>query len=365
MLCETPAAALCNLLLPQLRGRGPHPVTADTDMPAEACSRTFAWGLLGDQLYQGQELVDSTAQEEAAGWNPPLGRGRQQELAGSALSAHSRQLAVGWSHALLLLSDGQLLVCPASTWRDSCKAAAQAPAAGSCWQPLQLPASSSDDQQQQQPPPPRAPVPSLTPSQKVVQVSAGDEHFLMLTAAGSVWACGSDKYGQIGCRKPAQGEVQQPCRSKADPSTTAPSWPTSQHSPQLQEPHAQQQAAGDQGQHPQAEPQQQQRRQRLLQLRERQRQHEQQQQVGQQDGALHAAPAAQGSSQQPAGHLVQALPRPVLVLGPGADSSTCQEPVLQVGRACRTGGRHVPHLVEHAWLLRQLLFAHRCTALTE
>jgi hypothetical protein len=64
----------------------------------------------------------------------------------------------------------------------------------------------------------------------------------------------------------------------------------------------------------------------------------------------------QQASQQPASsHPAQALPCPVLVLGPGADSSACQEPVLQVGLAERRGGQACTTPDCMAWLLGQLV----------
>jgi len=41
---------------------------------------------------------------------------------------------------------------------------------------------------------------------QVTQVAAGDEHCLLLTAAGSVWALGSNQYGQVGCSVTAPGD---------------------------------------------------------------------------------------------------------------------------------------------------------------
>lgn len=82
---------------------------------------------------------------------------------------------------------------------------------------------------------------SLPPQHQVVQVAAGDAHCLLLTAAGGVWALGSNRYGQVGasvseqqptqlqqagaeqfpCSTQAQQQPQQPKQHNAQPSSAA------------------------------------------------------------------------------------------------------------------------------------------------
>jgi alpha-tubulin suppressor-like RCC1 family protein len=76
------------------------------------------------------------------------------------------------------------------------------------WQLLQLPTSTLH----QLPAPPPVLSSSSSPQQQVVQVAAGDAHCLLLTAAGSVWALGSNRCGQIGvsCEEGSKQQPHQP-----------------------------------------------------------------------------------------------------------------------------------------------------------
>lgn len=320
---------------------------AHAAMP-QLCS--FVWGLVGGQIRQGQLVDTNTALTvQAAGWDPPLNAQSAasimlQQLPGPSVLAGTlssssadksagstlRQLAVGWSHALLLLSSGHAYVCDASTWQDSCSQHDQAAACSPGWQLLQLPIASLQ-QQQQHPPPPR-PACDLAASQKVAQVAAGDKHCLLLTEAGAVWAFGSNKYGQVGSMQEVKAGMAQH-RSAQD---TGSSCRTGQHSPCMESAILQEEKAGNRaaGQQDAA----QRRRQRLLQLRQRQQQFEQQhvQQVQQEQRSFEQQQAGLARTPQ---HVHRA--EPVLVLGPGAHGDVCQEPVLQVSHSVVEDLRYV------------------------
>lgn len=298
---------------------------------------SFVWGLVGNQTCQGQ-LVDSTTAlaVQAAGWNPPVNEhtaaslslqqlpGCVDSLAGALSSSGTnkvsvsnlRQLVVGWSHALLLLLSGQAYVCDASAWQHSCCRDQQGQVASSspAWQLLQLPTATGQQQQWHLPPP--SPARDLASSHKVGQVAAGNEHCLLLTEAGGVWAFGSNKYGQVGSVQELQHRSAQHTSSCR----------TGQHDLCMEPAILQEQKAGNSaaGQQDAA----QQRWQRLLQLR--QQQHEQlqaQAQHAQQE--QHSTTRAQAEYSSVPHHALRA--EPVLVLGPGADGAVCQEPVQQVG----------------------------------
>lgn len=98
-------------------------------------SYSLVWGLVGDQLCRGKLLDSTTAiAVQQAGWNPPIDQingntaPKQQphvlqQLGSSAADSNVQQLAVGWRHALLLLSNGQVFVCDTCDWRGSCEQA--------------------------------------------------------------------------------------------------------------------------------------------------------------------------------------------------------------------------------------------------
>lgn len=151
------------------------------------------WGLAGGRRHAGSQLQPHLLLTCGGAWNPPTHG--QQQLRLPVPPAGAAQLAVGWERALLAASDGRAFAAATERLLDSEadgqqlqqeeeQQAQQDSSPGACWQQLQL----------------VLPHPPLHGARTAVrQLAAGDAHCLLLTASGTVWALGADRYGQLGC----------------------------------------------------------------------------------------------------------------------------------------------------------------------